>query len=160
MTAPSSVYFYSHCWVNPKTGNLGTVWDYLKHDGLERPELFKILTERAGKDRTGKKIIYMNDYTGKRALNCPKKMIGAENPISGLHEPDSDRPGFGYGDIKGTEDAILTIRDMEAGTLKVMVYPGKKESAFILFQNWSNGGVSESIPNNKVKLDTLSVMNQ
>jgi len=154
--APASEYLFSHCHINPKTGTTGTRWDYVNHEGLDRPELYKVLKR---KPDTGKKVIYLNKYTGNHDADCPTQALFADNPISGLHEPDTSRPGYGWGDIRGTEDAILAIRDMEAGTLKIMVFPGMKKQQIQLFQNWATGGVSESIPNNKAFLPTDSVQN-
>ena len=162
---PESIYYYNiHCWYNPKTGKPGSRWDYAKHDGKDRPELFTVMKR---KPDTGIKAIYHGQARHPEtkkivlALWCGKKALNPEDKgwRSQIFEPDTTRPGHGYGDIKGTEDAVLILRNDKAGTLKIMVFPGMKKQAETLFQNWRNGGVSESIPNNKVKLNTLSVMN-
>jgi len=168
INAPASVYYYSHCAINPRTGTTGSRWDYLKHDGIDRPELVHTLST---KTNIGKMVIYMMKPSPKKGSKEVRAAQALFNPslkkinpksngsVSNLNEPDTSRPGCGWGDIQGTEDAILTYRDMKAGTLKIMVFPGMKKQAALLFQNWGSGGVSEAIPNNKLKLDTLSVMN-
>lgn len=60
-----------------------------------------------------------------KAKNKPSwELSAAGQHISGLYIPDYNRPDIGYGDIKGTEDALLWIK--VCCQIELMVFKGKK----------------------------------
>lgn len=168
MNVPNSVYYFSHCHINPKTGTTGTRWDYVKHEGVEQRELTHTMTRKP--DAGIKKIDLNKPIQKKGSTEKPEGLILA-NPsmkkyyperngsVSKVHSPDTENPKRAYGDINERRDTILLKIDWEAGTMKIMVFEGVgRPQSEILFQNWATGGVSESVPNNRLKLNTDSVM--
>ena len=158
---PVSIYHYRHITINPKTGRLGSRWDYVGHEGREYPELIKTLS------RTGSKIVYhgitRHPKTKKLVLALWRgedKSKGDKGWLSQVYEPNIKRPGLGFGDLGDRADAALLFkRDEQAGTLTVMVFPGlgKEPEAAALFVQWGTGAVRECIPSNNVYLDTQTV---
>jgi len=128
MLHPISIYRYKHIYINPKTGKMGTRWDYEGHEGNDYPDLVYILK------RSGERIIYLNKPSGQRNYRRPDLGLfrGGGESISGIFEPDIEKPGFGFGDLNRA-DALLTRRNEQAGTLIIMVFPGLGKQASVLF---------------------------
>lgn len=154
MTAPSLVAFF-------RRHEAGTRYDLTGWDGPGCPHaLFGLLK------RGHAPIVYLNRYRLRpgAAPDPRKPPIGIFKPdkgstcISGVWEPDPAAPGCGFGDIGPRRDAILTVREETAGTLRIMVFPDLGMQAETLFLAWRDGWVSESILYvNKSHLDTDSV---
>jgi len=51
--------------------------------------------------------------------------------ISGIFNPDLNSPEIGYGDIRGTEDALLIIT--KESQAEILVFKGKKSVAYQLY---------------------------
>jgi hypothetical protein len=150
---PTSIYHYRHITINPRTGNLGTRWDYECHEGQDYPVLVYSLK------KTGEKIIYLSKPAGKPNPRRPALGLfrGGGESVSGIFEPDIKRPGHGYGNTRDRADALLFKRDEQAGTLTIMVFPGLGKQDLVLFKQWEAGAVRECILSNNVCLDTQTV---
>ena len=80
-------------------------------------------------------IYIQNDVSGINAKTrrkpCYRLSSGSSHLSSIYCEPDF--PGLGYGDIKGTEDAILCVLSEDLKTVELFVCKGKKSLVQILF---------------------------
>jgi len=63
--------------------------------------------------------------------------------VSGVFIPDIQRPGIGYGDIKGTTDAALFV--ISENSLEILIAKGKKNTAFALYQLLVDGELDSEI---------------
>ena len=63
--------------------------------------------------------------------------------VSGVFIPDIQRPGLGYGDIKGTTDAALFV--ISENSLEILIAKGKKNTAFALYQLLADGELDREI---------------
>lgn len=63
--------------------------------------------------------------------------------VSGVFIPDIQRPGLGYGDIKGTTDAALFL--IGENSLEILIAKGKRNTAFALYQLLADGELDSEI---------------
>ncbi len=148
MTRPDYVYRFTR----HRTDGQGTRFDLT---GWHGPGCYAPLV--CPLKRTGEPVLYVNRWRVKEGaapdprkggliLAAPGKAKGEKGRnVSSIFEPSPDHPGRGYGDIGPRKDAILTIRDEEAGTLTVLVFLKLGQQAETLFLSWLDGGVAEEV---------------
>lgn len=145
MNYPVSIYY------GKRSDTAKSRINWYQIDGADQPELYYTMVRK----EPGQKAITINKPIGKQGSKKERAVLGLFNKgksISNIVEPDSTLPGAGYGDINNKHDAILTKRNDKAGTLVIMVFEGLGKQAKVLFQNWSTGGVCESLPDNNISL--------
>jgi hypothetical protein len=73
----------------------------------------------------------------KRITNCKG------NHVSGIFLPEPEQPRIGYGDIKGTTDALLVL--MNEKSLEIFIAKGKKHSISGLYYLMIDGELDAEI---------------
>lgn len=124
--------------------------------GQDQPSLYWVMK----RVEPGQKALTINKPIPKKGSEKERAELGLfakGKSVSNIYEPDTEHPGWGYGDINNRNDAILTFRNEETGMFTILVFRDLGKQADILFQNWLSGGVSESLPNNKLYPSTKTV---
>ena len=75
-----------------------------------------------------------------------KSITNGKN-ISNIKIPNLDFPLYGYGDTKGTQDALLFIFNDDYKTLEIFVARGLKNNQFGLWQRLIDGDLDEEMTN-------------
>jgi hypothetical protein len=100
------------------------------------------------RNRQGKLFVYYGDvpdnFKASVKRKADKAITKAKN-ISSVFHPDLELNTFAYGDVKGTEDAILVIHDKDDTEFDIFVARGKKGYCLNLWQELSGGELDNEI---------------
>lgn len=105
----------------------------------------------ARRSRNGKFYCYVVDApnilkTTENKRYGDKSITNGKN-ISNIKIPNLDFPLYGYGDTKGTQDALLFIFNDDYKTLEIFVARGLKNNQFGLWQRLIDGDLDEEMTN-------------
>lgn len=104
-------------------------------------------------NKTGRSWIYFSEnqnYIKAAPGREPRATITSRrgNHITSMFTPSIDQNQLGYGDINGSQDALLFILEIADGCIKavvVLLAKGKKNVAYSLFQLLQDGELDQEI---------------
>lgn len=102
----------------------------------------------AAKSRVKRFFVYYNglpDTFSDRAHNKAERAITNKKNISSVFIPYLDAPLYGYGDVKGSLDAILFVFSADYNRMELFIARGYKSNARALFQRLIDGGLNNEI---------------
>lgn len=109
------------------------------------------------KGRRGDVFIYL--YGVPEAIKADKKRIGElslvtkNGYLSALFFPEIERPNCAYGDIKGTEDAMLVVLKDDKKLIEIFIAKGKKNVVHNLYHLWLDGELDQEIEDLRKRAD-------
>jgi len=111
------------------------------------------------RNKEGELFVYFGDVPtqfGGDVHRKADKTISKSKNISSVFVPDVTK-GLAYGDIRGTQDAILIVNDSDYKTLEIFVARGYKNHRRNLWQNLADGVYTDEISELKRRAVTESV---
>ena len=100
------------------------------------------------RNKEGKLFLYFTPYQKRNAKANPSRLpdyqISKQTNISGIFGL-SFNSCFGYGDVRGTQDAILFIFNKELTCMEVFIIRGRKRNKENLFTLLTEGELDEEI---------------
>ena len=99
------------------------------------------------RNKSGELFMYLGDvparFGGDVRRKADKAITRGKN-ISSLYIPDTAL-NMGYGDIKGTQDAILIITNSDYTTMEIFTARGQKNNRLNLWQMLADGQLDDEI---------------
>lgn len=99
----------------------------------------------AAKSRVKRFYCYYNgvpDTFSDHARTKADRAITNSQNISSVFIPNLDKPLLGYGDVKGTNDAILFTFAPDYNSMEIFIARGYKSNARALFNHFQNGDLN------------------
>ena len=99
------------------------------------------------RNKAAELFVYIGDVPDRFGGNIHRKAdkaITKVKNISSIYVPDVTA-GLAYGDIRGTQDAVLIINDPEYTVVEVFIARGYRNNRLNLWQNLSDGAYDEEI---------------
>ncbi len=112
-------------------------------------------------DKKGNIIIYyyMNKNNVGKEMRKPLYAITMKGNfyLSGVFMPDFEFPNIGYGDVNGTEDALIFIK--KNNIIELFIAKGKKNQVSFLYQLITNGELEKEMENLRAKAGSFKNVN-
>lgn len=108
------------------------------------------------RNKAGKFFFYFGDRPdqfGGNSQRQPDKAITRTKNISGVYIPDVTAP-YGYGDVRGTNDALLFVFNSDFTAFSLLVARGQKNNARQLYTMLVEGELSNDIARLKEQAKT------
>ena len=100
-------------------------------------------------NRSSEVCLYLSDAgnINSRSRRRPRQRISDPqgNHISAIYHPEPEMPEFGYGDVKGTQDALLFIFSPDTTRIEILVAKGKGTVVQNLFDLLCDGELENEI---------------
>lgn len=98
-------------------------------DCIAKAGSYPVFERMAARSRCGRLFFYATRVPDRFSVNARMKAglsITNGKNISSVYFPDKSRPLVGFGDVKGTNDALLFIFNPDYSRVEVYVAPGMK----------------------------------
>ena len=85
------------------------------------------------------------DSFSNRARQKAERAITSTKNISSVFIPNINKPLFGYGDVKGTQDAILFVFSADYNLMEIFIARGYKPQQKALYTSMMRGDLNDEI---------------
>lgn len=119
-----------------------------RYDTTASTGSYPLFESMAAKSRVKRFYCYYNglpDSFSDRAHQRAERAITSTQNISSVFIPHLDKPLFGYGDVKGSQDAILFLFSADYTRMELFIARGYKSNARALFQRFLGGGLNNEL---------------
>ena len=99
------------------------------------------------RNKTAELFVYIGDVPDRFGGNIRRKAdkaITKVKNISSIYVPDATA-GLAYGDIRGTQDAVLIVNNAKYTVVEVFIARGYRNNRLNLWQNLSDGAYDEEM---------------
>jgi len=111
------------------------------------------------RNKDNKLFLYFGDVPdrfGGDAHRKADKCLTKTKSISSVYVPDAAL-NLAYGDVKGTQDALLIVNDSDYTTIEIFIVRGQKSNRLNLWQNLADGQLENEISELRARAVTESV---
>ena len=119
-----------------------------RYDTTASTGSYPLFESMAARSRVKRFFCYYNglpDSFSNRAHQKAERAITNTKNISSVFIPYLDKPLYGYGDVKGSQDAILFIFSADYTRLELFIARGYRSNARALFQRFLDGGLNSEL---------------
>ena len=110
---------------------------------------YPLFEAMAARSKVGRLFLYVTKVPERFAADAQRRAdrsINNGTNISSIYVPNLEMPNLGFGDVAGTEDALLLkFEGADDETLHLYVARGYKNNAIALYQLWTDGGLDEEV---------------
>ena len=110
---------------------------------------YPLFEAMAARSKVGRLFLYVTKVPDRFTADAQRRadrILSNCTHLSSIYVPDLEMPNLGYGDVAGTEDALLLKFSGEGDeALDLYVARGYKNNALALFQLWTDGGLDEEV---------------
>lgn len=105
--------------------------------------------------RTGENVIYfgLNTFVKDSKRKADMAITQAGKNISSVYVPDLNKPHFGYGDCRNTQDGLLFL--IQENSIEIFIAKGQKNQISALYQMFENGDLDNEIQELKSKAEII-----
>lgn len=119
-----------------------------RYDCTASTRSYPMFQQMAAKSRVKRFFCYYNgvpDTFSDRARNQADRTITNTRNISSVFIPNVSKPLLGYGDVRGSRDAILFVFSADYSVMELFVARGYKFNQRSLYNHLVNGGLDTEI---------------
>lgn len=105
--------------------------------------------KKTGRDKLVRLYCYLTGLPDSFSINAKRKadmaITDGDNSWSSIFTPDAENPLMGYGDMAGTDDALLFLFSEDYKKMEIFVIRGRKNNQKMLFTMFVDGELDEDI---------------
>lgn len=105
--------------------------------------------KKTGRDKVERLYCYLTGIPDSFSANAKRKadmaITDGDNSWSSIYTPDTENPLMGYGDMAGTNDALLFLFSADYKKMEVFVVRGGKNNQKMLHTMFVDGELDEDI---------------
>ena len=119
-----------------------------RFDGIASTGEYPKFEEMAARSKVKRFYCYYNgipDSFSNRARQKAERAITSTKNISSVFIPNINKPLFGFGDVKGTQDAILFVFSADYNLMEIFIARGYKHQQRALYNAMVKGELSAEI---------------
>ncbi len=121
----------------------------VRYDTVASTGSYQLFEDMAAKSKVNRFFCYYNgvpDTFSDRARQKAERAITKSNcNISSVFIPNQSKPHLGYGDVKGTLDALLVIFSADYHTMELFIIRGEKFNQRALYGLMATGQLNQEI---------------
>ena len=109
---------------------------------------YPMFQDMAARSKVKRFYCYYNgipDSFSNRARQKAERAITTTKNISSVFIPNINKPLFGYGDVKGTQDAILFVFSADYNLMEIFIARGYKPQQKALYASMMRGDLNDEI---------------
>ena len=109
---------------------------------------YPMFQDMAARSKVKRFYCYYNgipDSFSNRARQKAERAITSTKNISSVFIPNINKPLFGYGDVKGTQDAILFVFSADYNLMEIFIARGYKPQQKTLYASMMRGDLNDEI---------------
>lgn len=119
-----------------------------RYDCTLSTKSYRAFEEMAARSRVKRFFCYYNgipDTFSDRARAQAERAISNSNNISSVFIPDLQRSHLGFGDVKGSNDAILFLFSKDYSTMELFISRGNKSNQQSLYHYMTEGKLANEM---------------
>lgn len=105
--------------------------------------------KKIGRDKVVRLYCYLNGVPDSFSANAKRKadiaITDGANNWSSIYTPQAESPLMGYGDMAGTDDALLFLFSTDYKKMEVFVVRGGKNNQKMLYTMFADGELDEEV---------------
>ncbi len=121
----------------------------VRYDTVVSTASYQVFEEMAAKSKVNRFFCYYNGvpdtFSDRARQKAERALTKSQCNISSVFIPDQSKPQLGYGDIKGSQDALLVFFSSDYKQMELFIIRGEKYNQRALYGLMAAGQLNQEI---------------